>query len=77
MHGGTLPRVEYDSQVGAEEAARCLASLSTHGGTTWVLRVLTLGKVLRVLTLAKPACVASHPRTHGRAALRLPAHDAR
>ena len=88
MHGGTLPRVEYDSHVGAEEAARCLASLSTPGGTSWVLRVLTLGKVLRVLTLAKPACVASHPRapkktseshprTHGRATLRLRAHDAR
>jgi hypothetical protein len=95
MHGGTLPRVEYDSQVGAEEAARCLTSISTHGGTTWVLRVLALGKVLRVLTLgkvlrvltlgkllrvlalAKPACVASHPRTDGRATLRLPAHDAR
>ena len=68
---GTLPRLEYDSQVGAEEAARCLASLSIPGGTTWVLRVLTLGKVLRVLTLgkvlrvltlAKPACVTSHPR---------------
>ena len=80
---GTLPRLEYDSQVGAEEAARCLASLSIPGGTTWVLRVLTLGKVLRVLTLAKPACVTSHPRapkkdkrtqprTHGRATLRLP-----
>jgi hypothetical protein len=30
MHGGTLPRVEYDSHVGAEEAARCLTSLSTQ-----------------------------------------------
>ena len=103
MHGGTLPRMEYDSHVGAEEAARCLASLSSPGGTSWVLRVLTLGKVLRVLTLGKvlrvltlgtvlrvltpgkPACVASHhrapkktseshPRTHGRATLRLRAH---
>ena len=86
MHEGTLPRMEYDSHVGAEEAARCLASLSSPGGTSWVLRVLTLGKVLRVLTLGKvlrvltlaePACVASHPRTDGRATLRLPAHDAR
>jgi hypothetical protein len=63
-----VPRVEYDSHVGAEEAARCLASLSTPGGTSWVLRVLTLGKVLRVLTLAKPACVASHPRAPKRRA---------